>query len=89
MLEEVEHRNVAFDVYEHLYGDYLYRALVGSAPPELPLFALRCALFVERLGWLLLAFFLPIHALAHRSSPCLTTSRTTESSYREPERGDR
>lgn len=25
MLEEVEHRNVAFDVYEHLYGDYLYR----------------------------------------------------------------
>ena len=28
MLEEVEHRNVAFDVYEHLYGDYLYRALV-------------------------------------------------------------
>jgi uncharacterized protein len=26
MLEEVEHRNVAFDVYEHLYGDYLFRA---------------------------------------------------------------
>jgi len=26
LLEEVEHRNVAFDVYEHLYGDYLYRA---------------------------------------------------------------
>lgn len=26
MLEEVEHRNVAFDVYEHLYGGYLYRA---------------------------------------------------------------
>jgi uncharacterized protein len=26
MLEEVEHRNVAFDVYEHLYGDYVYRA---------------------------------------------------------------
>jgi len=26
MLEEVEHRNVAFDVYEHLYGDYFYRA---------------------------------------------------------------
>jgi predicted metal-dependent hydrolase len=26
MFEEVEHRNVAFDVYEHLYGDYLYRA---------------------------------------------------------------
>jgi predicted metal-dependent hydrolase len=26
MLEEVEHRNVAFDVYEHLYGGYLHRA---------------------------------------------------------------
>jgi predicted metal-dependent hydrolase len=26
MLEEVEHRNVAFDGYVHLYGDYLYRA---------------------------------------------------------------
>src|SRR5580658_2189136 len=26
MLEEVEHRNVAFDVYQHLYGDYLFRA---------------------------------------------------------------
>jgi predicted metal-dependent hydrolase len=26
MLEEVEHRNVAFDVYMHLYGDYVYRA---------------------------------------------------------------
>ena len=25
MLEEVEHRNVAFDVYEHLYGGYLHR----------------------------------------------------------------
>jgi predicted metal-dependent hydrolase len=26
MLEEIEHRNVAFDVYQHLYGNYLYRA---------------------------------------------------------------
>jgi predicted metal-dependent hydrolase len=26
MLEEVEHRNVAFDVYQHLYGGYLFRA---------------------------------------------------------------
>jgi len=26
MLEEVEHRNVAYDVYEHLYGGYLHRA---------------------------------------------------------------
>jgi uncharacterized protein len=26
LVEEVEHRNVAFDVYEHLYGGYPYRA---------------------------------------------------------------
>ena len=26
MLEEVEHRNVAFDVYQHLYGSYVQRA---------------------------------------------------------------
>ncbi len=26
MLEEIEHRNIAFDVYQHLYGNYLYRA---------------------------------------------------------------
>jgi predicted metal-dependent hydrolase len=26
MVEEIEHRNVAFDVYQHLYGDYSYRA---------------------------------------------------------------
>jgi len=26
MLEEIEHRNVAFDVYEHIYGNYLFRA---------------------------------------------------------------
>jgi predicted metal-dependent hydrolase len=26
MLEEVEHRNVAFDIYSHLYGGYLHRA---------------------------------------------------------------
>jgi len=26
MLEEIEHRNVAFDIYQHLYGDWLYRA---------------------------------------------------------------
>ena len=25
MAEEVEHRNVAYDIYEHLYGDYLFR----------------------------------------------------------------
>jgi uncharacterized protein len=26
MVEEVEHRNVAFDIYQHLFGDYRYRA---------------------------------------------------------------
>jgi predicted metal-dependent hydrolase len=26
MLEEFEHRNVAFDIYEHLYGDWPFRA---------------------------------------------------------------
>lgn len=26
MLEEIEHRNVAFDIYQHLYGDWAYRA---------------------------------------------------------------
>jgi len=26
MVEEIEHRNVAFDLYENLYGDQLYRA---------------------------------------------------------------
>jgi len=26
MAEEVEHRNVAYDIYEHLYGDYPFRA---------------------------------------------------------------
>ena len=25
MLEEIEHRNVAFDLYQHLYGGYLFR----------------------------------------------------------------
>jgi predicted metal-dependent hydrolase len=25
MLEEIEHRTVAFDLYQHLYGGYLYR----------------------------------------------------------------
>lgn len=26
LMEEIEHRNVAYDIYDHLYGDYLYRA---------------------------------------------------------------
>jgi predicted metal-dependent hydrolase len=30
MAEEIEHRTVAFQVYEHLVGSYLYRLLVGG-----------------------------------------------------------
>jgi predicted metal-dependent hydrolase len=30
LVEELEHRTVAFDVYDHLHGDYLYRAAVGA-----------------------------------------------------------
>src|SRR5215469_8652721 len=40
-----------------------------SASPALPLFTLGRALLVERFGRLLLALFLPIHALAHESPP--------------------
>lgn len=28
-VEELEHRNVAFDVYDHVYGGYLYRLFIG------------------------------------------------------------
>ena len=29
-VEELEHRTVAFDVYDHIYGDYFYRLAVGT-----------------------------------------------------------
>ncbi|MDP6977736.1 MAG: metal-dependent hydrolase [Myxococcota bacterium] len=29
LVEELEHRTVAFDVYDHLYGDYFYRLTAG------------------------------------------------------------
>ncbi|MBE9539659.1 MAG: metal-dependent hydrolase [Proteobacteria bacterium] len=29
LTEELEHRTVTFDVYDHLYGDYFYRLFVG------------------------------------------------------------
>ncbi len=29
LVEELEHRTVAFDVYDHLFGDYLYRLTAG------------------------------------------------------------
>jgi uncharacterized protein len=40
LIEELEHRTVAFDVYDHIYGDYLYR--------------LRWGLFAQRhmLSWI-------------------------------------
>jgi predicted metal-dependent hydrolase len=30
MIEELEHRTVAFDVYDHLFGSYAYRLFVGA-----------------------------------------------------------
>jgi predicted metal-dependent hydrolase len=30
MMEEVEHRNVCFDIYQHLFGNYFYRVIVGG-----------------------------------------------------------
>jgi predicted metal-dependent hydrolase len=30
MIEELEHRTVAFDVYDHLFGSYAYRLVVGA-----------------------------------------------------------
>lgn len=29
-LEEIEHRTVTFNIYEHLYGDYFYRLVAGA-----------------------------------------------------------
>ncbi|MGB1277306.1 MAG: metal-dependent hydrolase, partial [Nannocystaceae bacterium] len=41
-LEELEHRTVAFDVYQQVYGGYLYRLAVGMyAQAHLLLFAVR------------------------------------------------
>ena len=35
LFEEIEHRNVAYDIYQHLYGNYRVRGpvLAGAAPP--------------------------------------------------------
>jgi predicted metal-dependent hydrolase len=50
MVEELEHRCVAFDVYEHLYGGYAYRLAVGLyAQWHLARFVLRATrLMLER-----------------------------------------
>jgi predicted metal-dependent hydrolase len=43
MLEEIEHRDVAFDVYQHLYGDWLYRArMCWVAQRHMAVFQDRC-----------------------------------------------
>ena len=44
LMEEIEHRTVAFDVYEHVVGGYLYRLVVGLfAQWHLHRFVLRVA----------------------------------------------
>lgn len=44
LLEELEHRTVAFDVYEHLSGDYLYRLAVSLfVHLQLTRFSIRAA----------------------------------------------
>ena len=45
LVEELEHRTVAFDVYEHVCGGYLYRLAVGAfAQWHLNRFVVRGAL---------------------------------------------
>jgi len=54
-IEELEHRTVAFDVYERLYGGYAYRLLVGwYAQGHLLWFAARVARHMLSVdpGWL-------------------------------------
>ena len=44
MLEEIEHRTVAYDVYEHLYGDYPYRVrMCWQAQGRMLRFMSECA----------------------------------------------
>jgi predicted metal-dependent hydrolase len=44
MLEEIEHRNVAFDLYQHLYGDWLFRArMCWIAQAHMAKFIADCA----------------------------------------------
>jgi len=48
-LEELEHRTVAFDVYQHIYGGYLYRLAVGLfAQAHLLRFAVRVTRYMLR-----------------------------------------
>jgi len=44
MLEEIEHRTIAFDLYHHLYGGYLYRVrLCGFSQGHMLRFQADCA----------------------------------------------
>lgn len=49
MLEEIEHRNVAFDLYAHLYGGYLYRVrMCWFAQGHMLRFQDECAVLMSR-----------------------------------------
>ena len=49
LTEEIEHRTVAFDVYEHIYGDYLYRVkMCWIAQWHVLRFILRCMNLMSR-----------------------------------------
>jgi len=48
MLEEIEHRTVAFDLYQHLYGGSVFRArLCWAAQGHMLRFQRRCALLMS------------------------------------------
>jgi predicted metal-dependent hydrolase len=50
LTEEVEHRTVAFDVYEHIYGDYAYRVkMCWTAQLHVLRFILRCMNLMSRI----------------------------------------
>lgn len=49
MLEEIEHRKVAFDVYQHLYGDYPYRVrMCWFAQGHMLRFQDECGMLMSR-----------------------------------------
>jgi hypothetical protein len=53
LTEEIEHRTVAFDVYEHIYGDYLYRVkMCWIAQWHVLRFIMRCMNLMSRVDTL-------------------------------------
>ena len=53
LTEEIEHRNVAFDVYEHIYGDYVYRVkMCWTAQWHVLRFIMRCVNLMSRVDTL-------------------------------------